>query len=243
MNDQLAAIYTRQSKGSGKSVAEQETKTAKRAIGLARVAVAVPGACTVVWPGATVAFVHKQFSPDFYITCATVIPLLFLAVTLQGPAWGWILSASERAGSYSNPILRRFLRGKAAVRGDGPWQWTRTTLAELMTVGLVVVLLVSVTACGLGEGLALCVLYRASDSAGDRRAVLMATLFLVAAVLAAPLLVGVRALWLLARSPWLFFAQVLREPSGQARGAEPQGTTHPKAGAPASDRTTEEPGP
>jgi hypothetical protein len=62
-----------------------------------------------------------------------------------------------------------------------------------MIVPLVVILLVSVTACGLGEGLALYVLYRGSESIGDRRDVLVATLFLVAVVLAGPFLVGARA--------------------------------------------------
>ena len=66
----------------------------------------------------------------------------------------------------------------------------------------------------------------------------MATLFLVAAVLAGPLMVGVRALWLLARSPWLLVAQVLREPSGQARAAEAQDTAPPRtAGGPVPDHT------
>ena len=144
----------------------------------------VYGAWCAARSGASVAFVRTQFSPDFYITCATVIPVLFLAVTVQGPAWGWVLSTSERAGRYSNPILRRLLRLESAVPGDRRWQRTRKTLAELMIVPLVVILLVSVTACGLGEGLALYVLYRGSESVGDRRDVLVATLFLLAAVLA-----------------------------------------------------------
>ena len=198
----------------------------------------VYGAWCAARSGASVAFVRTQFSPDFYITCATVIPVLFLAVTVQGPAWGWVLSTSERASRYSNPILRRLLRLESAVPGDRRWQRTRKTLAELMIVPLVVILLVSVTACGLGEGLALYVLYRGSESVGDRRDVLVATLFLLAAVLAGPLLVGARALWLLARSPWLLVAQVLREPSGQARAGEAQDTAPPRtAGGPVPDHT------
>jgi hypothetical protein len=152
---------------------------------------------------ATVAFVHKQFSPDFYITCATVIPVLFLAVTVQGPAWRWVLSTFERADRYSNPILKRLLRLESAAQGG---RWTHETLAELMTIPLVVIVLVSVTACGLGEGLALYVLYRGSESMGDRRDVFVATLFLVATVLAGPLLVGARGLWSLALKPWPLMA-------------------------------------
>ena len=42
-------------------------------------------------------FMTDKFQPDFYITCASVIPVLFLAVAVEGRVYRWALSTSERA--------------------------------------------------------------------------------------------------------------------------------------------------
>jgi heme A synthase len=114
-------------------------------------------------------------------------------------------------------------------------------LAALVSVALVVIALVIVMAGGLGEGLAIYTLYRGSELADARRWVFLATLFLLAAVVAGPLLAGARGLWSFATSPWPLFVQLRRVPSDQAKAAEAQGTDPPKtAGGPAPDRITED---
>lgn len=45
----------------------------------------------------------EKFNADFYVTCATVIPVLFLAAAVQGQAFVFLLQRARRStpGSVS----------------------------------------------------------------------------------------------------------------------------------------------
>jgi len=38
----------------------------------------------------------EKFNADFYVTCATVIPVLFLAAAVQGQAFAFLLQRARR---------------------------------------------------------------------------------------------------------------------------------------------------
>jgi hypothetical protein len=114
--------------------------------------------------------VAKSFDSDFYVTCATIIPVLFLAVAVQGRSYG--------------SLLERSLAVAQDVRGDGwrqkLWPYIASRLLKFLAYTIWI-------AGGLGEGLALTVLYRSSATPDDRMMVYLATLVLVAAVATGPL--------------------------------------------------------
>jgi hypothetical protein len=182
-------------------------------------------------PGARVAFVADKFPSDFYVTCATVIPVLFLALAVQGPVYEWVLRTSERAERYSNTTWRRGLGRQPPARRERPLQGTREMVAEFASVVLWVIALLIVFAGGFGEGLALYALYRGSEPADARRWVLVATLVLVAAVVAGPLLAGARSLWLsIADAGSLLRAGARQGRADRGRAVEAQGGESPKDG-------------
>jgi hypothetical protein len=118
--------------------------------------------------------VDKSFNADFYVTCATVIPVLFLAVAVQGRAFDSALRAYAQA------------EAEAAAPARGRWtQQLRTgivsDLSALASGG-------SVMAGGFGEALALFALYSRSDVWLARLTVLLLTLLLVVVVAAGPFL-------------------------------------------------------
>ena len=41
--------------------------------------------------------VANNFPSDFYVTCASVIPVLFLALAVQGRVYEWVLSLNRSA--------------------------------------------------------------------------------------------------------------------------------------------------
>jgi hypothetical protein len=176
-----------------------------------------------------------KFQPDFYVTCASVIPVLFLAVAVEGRAYRWALSTSERAERYSNTSVRIALGLEPAVRRERRWPGARESLADAAAEVLVLIALLIVLAGGLGEGLALAVLYQKSETPGDRVIVLSATLVLVAAVIAGPAVALGRSLWLVVIGPWAAnwwqgvrsFPEMWRA-LFSARAAEGQSTASPE---------------
>ncbi len=119
--------------------------------------------------------VAQTFHPDFYVTCATVIPVLFLAVAVQGTSYQDLLDTlvkAARAPVNSPPLLQ--LRAYAAA--------LLTALVAVVVGGL----------GSLGEIEALYTLYLGRE-AGDRGLVLAATLGLLLATAAGPLWRGFRA--------------------------------------------------
>ena len=102
----------------------------------------------------------EKFNADFYITCATVIPVLFLAAAIQGQAFVFLLQRAGRGTARQRQwITRRFFRFRVAA---------------IVIAGIV------------GEPIALWALYRESERPWQRPTVLVATLILLVAVAAAP---------------------------------------------------------
>lgn len=112
----------------------------------------------------------KTFEPDFYVVCATVIPVLFLAVAVQGNAYKSLLdnSLKARITKVDDSWVHKL---KARLRG-----WMLRQLGYYIWC-----------AGALGETLALWVLYKDQEQGSDRQIVLWATIFLVFAVAMGPL--------------------------------------------------------
>jgi hypothetical protein len=116
---------------------------------------------------------HKHFPSDFYVTCATVIPVLFLAYAVQGRVYVSLLRASfsgMRASLPSAKVNTRRWRGALA----GP--------LLLRSVAYAIVL-----AGAYGEFSALSALYSGSEQPGQRVQVFVMTLVLLVAVVVGPL--------------------------------------------------------
>ena len=103
----------------------------------------------------------EKLNADFYVTCATVIPVLFLAAAVQGQAFVFLVQrASRRTPRQRQWITLRFFRFRVAA---------------IVIAGIA------------GEPLALWALYRESERPWQRPTVLAATLILLLAVAAAPI--------------------------------------------------------
>ena len=63
----------------------------------------------------------KHFPSDFYVTCATVIPVLFLAYAVQGRVYGSLLRASLLEMRASLP----------SAKVDS-WRWRRALAGPLL---------------------------------------------------------------------------------------------------------------
>lgn len=146
-------------------------------------------------------FMADKFQPDFYVACATVIPVLFLAVAVEGRVYRWALSTSERAQRYSNTTVRTAPSLERPAQWAMGWRWAGQQLADLTATALLFIAMLIVIAGGLGEGLALFVLCQKSETTSERGAVLIATLVLVAAVIAGPVVALGRSLWSVILSP------------------------------------------
>jgi hypothetical protein len=118
-----------------------------------------------------------QFNSTFYATAATIIPVLFIALAVQGHAYEALL----RAGQFA--IKARFRLGPSTAGGvvRGP-AWP-SIIAICLLLGIAFAI---VAAGGYGELLAVYALYQGNDQATTRRAVLLATMFLVILVAAGP---------------------------------------------------------
>lgn len=179
-----------------------------------------------------------DFQGDFYVTCASVIPVLFLAVAVEGRVYQWALSTSERAEKYSNTTTRTVLGIEPPAQRPNVWQGAREQLADLAAMVLVFIALLIVFAGGLGEAMALLVLYQKSETPGDRVIVLVSTLVLVVAVIAGPAVPLGRSLWLVLLAPgstgqiW----QALRRARFQPRASGGQSTTSADSGRESSIR-------
>ena len=112
----------------------------------------------------------KSFDPNFYIVCATVIPVLFLAVAVQGGAYKSVLTAAMTA---------------ARTKPSDGWKRQLRALALSRTLQLAGYAIWCAGA--LGELLALMVLYQGHEEGGTRITVFLATAFLAFVASAGPL--------------------------------------------------------
>ena len=112
----------------------------------------------------------KNFNSDFYVVCATVIPVLFLAVAVQGGAYKSVLQAAmvaarTKASDGSMRQLRALVVSRA-LQLIGYWIWC---------------------AGAIGEVIALMVLYQGREGSGTRLTVFLCTVMLILAASAGPL--------------------------------------------------------
>lgn len=114
--------------------------------------------------------VPKTFDSDFYVVCATVIPVLFLAVAVQGSAYRAVLDAA--------------LKVRITNAGDG---WRRKLIARVRARILQHIGYAIWCAGALGELTALMVLYQGHEQNGTRGVVFLCTALLVFTVAMGPL--------------------------------------------------------
>jgi hypothetical protein len=114
--------------------------------------------------------VSKPFDPNFYIVCATVIPVLFLAAAVQGSSYRTILDTA--------------LKVRVTQAGDG---WRRKLVARTRARILIFIAYLTWVAGALGEIFALLALYRGHEQTDDRKTVLLCTVWLVLIASAGPL--------------------------------------------------------
>jgi len=126
--------------------------------------------------------VAKPFPADFYVTSATVIPVLFLAVAVQGRAYESVLRTSR---AFVGQFWWSFRRSAAET---GRSKWVLLPVAFVLGMFANFSAVAIVFAGGLGEFLALYTLYTGTEQHGTRAFVFAATLVLLAAVVAGPVL-------------------------------------------------------
>ncbi len=125
----------------------------------------------------------QPFDATYYATIPTVIPVLYLAYALQGPAFETLLRSALSAGR--DQIAGQSLwqpRGRAAT-----WVAARLPPALLPRALLTAAFLI-LTAGATGEASALWVLYKGHDDPSTRLFVFIATMILLLAVITPPLL-------------------------------------------------------
>ena len=106
----------------------------------------------------------KSFPSDFYVTCATVIPVLFLALIVQGGTYEAMLKTSRHAAQ----TFPKRQRDYAATELFPAAAW--------LTVAAVVI----------GEAASLIALYNRAEDSGGRIVVLICVPILLFAVTALP---------------------------------------------------------
>jgi hypothetical protein len=128
--------------------------------------------------------VAEPFNSDFYVTCATVIPVLFLALAVQGRSWEAMLrTALEQGQAARRGRWHRRMRAQAASR-----------LAQLTAFAILL-------AGAGGEWISLVALYRGRDGRGESATILVLTLVLVVATASGPLVTYIRVLQQLNPNP------------------------------------------
>jgi hypothetical protein len=110
---------------------------------------------------------HEIFNTDFYVTGATVIPVLYLALAIQGDVY-------VRVATLFHKIWKK---------GTSRWQ---NALGGILYFALFIAGLAIVAYAGLGEILAILALYHRSASSWMALSVLISVILLLVAVLAWP---------------------------------------------------------
>jgi len=149
------------------------------------------------------------FNRDFYTTIATVIPLLYLALTVQG--------------SLYSSTLRRAWSG--LLRKERDWELSLRLLRVTISVGLIIAAVV-ILAAGLGgELLVIFALYNGSGA--------QAGPWVLAAVIALVVATAVGPFWAFLRFPLVRMLWGTPEWLGDDDGGgtgQPPGDDHPDSG-------------
>jgi len=120
------------------------------------------------------------FNGLFYATCATIIPVLFLALAVQGNVYEELLKAPAKTLLGMTDDLLRYARAPS-VRNLGP-----LLTAALLNSPLMLLAVGIVTFGVIGEAKSLLALY-SKQAVGGPAEVLVAALFLAAAAAAGPI--------------------------------------------------------
>jgi hypothetical protein len=122
------------------------------------------------------------FNGLFYATAATVIPVLFLALAVQGRVYTDLLRAAQNYGHFRRTTL------PPPELTAGPARWVfRLTMAAINASLWLAAWLIPLAGF-YGELGAIVALYRRTDSNGIRLTVLAATLLLLVGVAAGPVI-------------------------------------------------------
>jgi hypothetical protein len=167
------------------------------------------------------AAVTPAFNSGFYSTIATIIPVLFLAIAVQGTAYGTLV----KVVAYGIRLYRRVMPVMSAVLKMSPLMGAGGSAVMILGAWLALALLVLVSVLTLvsglaGEIIAVIALYRQRAVAGSGAFVLGATIFLAVMTAAGP---G----WALGRS----LVQAVRDQLDDARprtGTESQPGNEPR---------------
>jgi hypothetical protein len=127
------------------------------------------------------------FNGGFYSTIATIIPVLFLAIAVQGTAYGILV----KTVAYGIRLYRRAMPVTSTVIRMSPltgaWVLAVVVIGAWLALGVLVLVSVLTLISGLaGEIIAVIALYRQHAIAGSGAFVLGATIFLVVMTAAGP---------------------------------------------------------
>jgi len=115
---------------------------------------------------------HDTFNADFYVTAATVIPILYLALTLQGRTYEDIVNA----------VFGKIRRNYIAQAGVRSYIWL--ILAVILSLAAVAIVVFGIT----GEWEAILALYNHYSTPGGASWVLFASIILMIAVGIGPII-------------------------------------------------------
>jgi hypothetical protein len=124
--------------------------------------------------------VKAPFNRDFYVTVATIMPVLYLALTLQGSSFAHMVSQSGKALGH----LRR-------ERGEPS---RRRLWLSVRSFGLIVGAIAVLYAWLTGELRAMTALYHQSDTPGDSTYVVLCLIVLLIAATTGPFVTFFRTL-------------------------------------------------
>lgn len=141
---------------------------------------------------------HDPFNSNFYIVAATVIPLLYVALILQGSVTEDLERMNKKIGQYEDRLLIN--AQKYPSKFEHYAHDLRFWLIAYIwaTLGIVIAFVLSVVAILAGilaEGLSLWCLFNQSDNLWVREIVLWSTLTLLAAMAFRPILAIFKATW------------------------------------------------
>jgi len=124
------------------------------------------------------------FNSTFYLAAATIIPILFLAFAVQGPAYQNLMQNYATLGERIETIERTETTGRLPSR-----RWWGTTL----TVALLTAVILAIPVLGvMGEIAALYALYNQQIWAGGGQVVFLGVILLLLATAIGPVLTWIK---------------------------------------------------